>query len=115
MINPMLLIKPGRFPPTSRYYGIDTATIQTADGTTITYLRRRFVPQPDQFNLLVEHTVADGERLDNITAQYMNDPEQFWRICDANNAIDTNALTDTVGQVLRITLPEGIPGTTPNA
>lgn len=110
MINPMMLIKPNRFAPTSRYYSIETATLIAADGTTITYLRRRFVPSPDQFSVLVEHTVADGERLDNITAQYMDDPEQFWRICDANNALDPNELTDTVGRMLRITLPQGIPG-----
>src|SRR5450759_493340 len=115
MINPMLLIKPGPFPLTSRYYGIDTATMKAADGTTITYVRRRFVPQPDSFSLLVEHIVADGERLDTITAQYMNDPEQFWRICDANNVIDPNELIDTVGRVIRITLPEGIAGATPHA
>jgi hypothetical protein len=111
MINPMMLIKSNRFAPTSRYYSIETATLIAPDGTMITYLRRRFVPSPDQFNVLVEHTVADGERLDNITAQYMDDPEQFWRICDANNALDPNELTDTVGRTLRITLPQGIPGT----
>jgi hypothetical protein len=111
MINPLLLIKPSQFPPTSRYYSVATGTYQASDGTTVTYLRRRFVPQPDQFDLLVEHTVADGERLDNITAQYLSDPEQFWRLCDANNAIDPNELTETVGTVLRITLPQGIPGT----
>lgn len=107
----MMLIKSNRFAPTSRYYSIETAALIAPDGTTITYLRRRFVPSPDQFNVLVEHTVADGERLDNITAQYMDDPEQFWRICDANNALDPNELTDTVGRTLRITLPQGIPGT----
>ena len=107
----MMLIKSNRFAPTSRYFIIETATVIAPDGTTITYLRRRFVPSPDQFNVLVEHTVADGERLDTITAQYMDDPEQFWRICDANNALDPNELTDTVGRTLRITLPQGIPGT----
>jgi hypothetical protein len=111
MINPMMLIKPNRFAPTSRYYSIETATLIAADGTTITYLGRRFVPSQDQFSVLIEHTVADGERLDNITAHYMDDPEQFWRICDANNARDPNELTDTVGRSLRITLPQGIPGT----
>ena len=32
------------FPPTSRYYGIETATLKTASGQTEVYLRRRFVP-----------------------------------------------------------------------
>jgi hypothetical protein len=51
-----------------------------------------------------------GERPDHIAAQYFDDPEQFWRLCDANNAIDPHELTDEPGRMLRITLPEGIPG-----
>jgi hypothetical protein len=103
-----------QFPPTSRYYGIATATVQLADGRTVIYLRRRFVPSPDSFVLLQYHTVTQGERLDNITAKYLNDPEQFWRICDANGALHPDELTETVGRKLRITLPPGIPAT-PNA
>jgi hypothetical protein len=102
------------FPPTSRYYGIDTATVQLADGRTVIYLRRRFVPTPDNFALLQYHAVTQGERLDNITAKYLNDPEQFWRVCDANGALRPDELTETVGRKLRITLPQGIPAT-PNA
>lgn len=102
--------KPSPFPPASRYSGIDTTQLVTADGRTITYLLRRFVPLPDQFTLLQEHTVTEGDRLDNLAAQYLGDPELFWRLCDANNAIRPEELTETVGRTLRITLPEGIPG-----
>lgn len=107
-------LKTTLFPPTSRYYGIDTATLEAADGKTIVYLRRRFVPPPERFALLQEHTVTQSDRLDNLTALYLGDPEQFWRLCDANGALRPNELTETVGRRLRITLPEGIPGT-PNA
>lgn len=102
------------FPPTSRYYGIDTVTMQSPDGGTVIYLRRRFVPSPDNFALLQYHTVAEGERLDNITAKYLNDPEQFWRVCDANCAMRPEELTEAVGRKLRITLPQGVPAI-PNA
>ena len=102
------------FPPTSRYYGIETATLGTADGNTYRYLRRRFVPQPERFTTLQEHVVIKGERIDNITARYFGDPLQFWRVCDANRAMRPEELTETIGRRLRITLPEGIPGT-PNA
>jgi len=98
------------FAITSRYYGIGTAELKKADGTNIVYLRRRFVPSPEVFVLLLEHSVAQGDRLDNIAARYIGDPEQFWRICDANGAIRPEELTDTVGRRLRITLPEGVPG-----
>ena len=95
--------------PTSRYYGLDTVTIQAADGRAIIYLERRFVTSPDNFALLQKHVVTQGERLDNITAEYLNDPEQFWRICDANGVLRPEELTETVGREIRITLPEGIP------
>jgi len=108
------VVKTSSFPATSRYYGIATATLAAPSGKTIVYLRRRFVPPAERFELLFEHTVIEGDRLDNITARYLGDPEQFWRVCDANNAIDPDALTATAGAKIRITLPEGIPGQ-PNA
>jgi len=103
-------LKSTLFAPNSRYSGIGTAILQLPQGKTIIYLSRRFLPPAERFQLLQEHTVAQGERLDNITAQYMSDPTLFWRLCDANNAMRPEELTETIGRKLRITLPEGIPG-----
>ena len=103
-------LKTTAFPPTSRYHGMDTTTTETVEGKTIVYLRRRFIPPRERFALLQEHTVTQGERIDHIAAQYLGDPEQFWRICDANGAMRPEELTETVGRRIRITLPEGIPG-----
>jgi hypothetical protein len=100
------------FSITSRYYGIATSSLETAGGKTISYVRRRFVPPPENFALLLEHMVTEDERLDNITVQYLGDPEQYWRVCDANGAIRPEELTETVGTRIKITLPEGIPGIT---
>ena len=58
--------------------------------------------------------MAEGDRLDNLAATYLGDPELFWRIADANNAMRAAELTDEIGRALRITLPEGIPAP-PNA
>lgn len=116
MTDPMqALLKSGAmkttsFPPSSRYYGTDTATTKTADGKTIIYLRRRFVPSPERFSLLQEHMIAEGDRADNLASQYLGDPELFWQLCDANNVMILQKLTDTPGRRIRITLPEGIPG-----
>jgi hypothetical protein len=96
------------FGPTSRYYPIETTTHDAPDGTTINYVRRRFVPQADNYFLLQNHTVLKGERLDNITNQYVGDPTMFWQLCDANNAIDPAELTATPGEQIRITLPQGV-------
>lgn len=106
--------KPALFPPTSRYSGIETAIIENAKGRITIYLRRRFLPSPARFALLQEHVVTEGDRLDNVTAKYLGDPEQFWRVCDANGAMRPDELTETIGRRLRITLPEGVPGA-PNA
>ena len=103
--------KPTLFPPNSRYAGLDTGTLTTVAGNTIVYVRRRFVPPPEQFALLQEYAVVQGDRLDNLAAKFVGDPEQFWQICDANAAMRPEELTEIVGRILRITLPEGIPGT----
>lgn len=96
--------------PTSRYFGLEIADHVGADGVVRPYLRRRFVPPPERFALLTEHLVTGGDRLDRVTATYLTDPEQFWRLCDANRAMRPDELTEIVGRRLRITLPEGIPG-----
>lgn len=103
-----------QFPANSRYHGVETATLERADDELVIYLQRRFLPSPDRFATLQEHTVTQDERLDNIAAHYLGDPELFWRLCDANNALHPDGLTARMGRRLRITLPEGIPGV-PNA
>lgn len=100
------------FPLTSRYYAVTTAIHETSADKQIIYLKRRFIPQPERFELLQEHTVTQGDRLDNITARYLGDPEAFWRVCDANRVMRPGELEEpeAIGRRLRITLPEGIPG-----
>ena len=56
------------------------------------------------------HAVIEADRTDNLAAHYLGDPELYWRLCDANNAMLPEELTDTVGRKLRIVLPEGVPG-----
>ena len=98
------------FPASSRYHGIELAALERTDGTIVAYVRRRFVPPPERYALLQEHRVAEGERIDIVAAHFIGDPEQFWRICDANAVLDPSQLEQS-GVVVRITLPEGIPGT----
>jgi len=97
------------FPPNSRYASTQTASYTLPDGRQVVYLSRRFVPSPESFALLQEHFVVQGDRIDVLTAQYIGDPEQFWRICDANGVLLPDDLTSTIGHVIRITLPEGVP------
>jgi hypothetical protein len=96
------------FPPTSRYYGVEVAALTAAGGEQIPYLRRRFLPPSGSFALLHWHAVSEGERMDLIAARELGDPEAYWRICDANDAMRPQDLV-VIGRQLRITMPQGIP------
>lgn len=100
------------FPPNSRYNKTSLARLTMPDGIEVAYLKRRFVPDPDNFALLQYHTVTEGERLDHIAAKYFGDREQFWRLCDANGVVRPDDLLQPIGAMIRITLPENIPGAT---
>jgi hypothetical protein len=94
------------FEANSRYYLLETAQMTTPDGRTVSYKRRRFLPQSSSMPLLVEVTVAQGDRLDLITARTLGDPEQFWRVCDANDAMDPFDLVAEPGRVVRVPVPQ---------
>lgn len=98
------------FAQDSRYHGLDIARWTRPDGTEVPYVRRRFVPPPENFGTLQEHRVVAGDRVDNLAARHLGDPQQYWQLCDANGAIRPNELTEAIGRALRITLPEGVPG-----
>ncbi len=97
------------FSVTSRYHGIEQAEFVAADGRHLVYVRRRLLPLDPPVAVLTEHVVAQGDRLDNVTARYLGDPELFWRICDANLALRPEDLTapDRLGSRLLIPLPTG--------
>jgi hypothetical protein len=94
-----------RFPVNSRYHNVPTGTLARPDGTRITYVRRRFVPRPDDLAVTQLYRVTEGDRLDNIAASLLGDPELFWRIVDGNPVLRPDELTETVGHVIRITQP----------
>ncbi|HEY8204613.1 MAG TPA: hypothetical protein VIF81_07800 [Pyrinomonadaceae bacterium] len=90
----------------SRYYNLETVTFVLPDGRPVPYKRRRFLPQGETMPVLIEVTVAQGDRLDLITARTLGDPEQFWRIADANNAMNPFDLTTEIGRRLRVPIPQ---------
>jgi len=100
------------FPTDSRYHGSATLQYPAPDGQVITYLTRRFVPQPGapNFATIAQHTVRQNDRLDLIAAKYLGDPLIFWLLCDANGAITPNDLLSTPGRILAIVTPQGVPG-----
>ena len=79
-----------------------------ADGRVVAYKRRRFLPQGDDAALLARgRTVAADDRLDLIDRPRRSATrEHFWRICDANDAMDPVELTEQPGRALRIPVPQ---------
>lgn len=98
---------PPRFPPNSRYNGLATLKLTRSNGHEIAYVARRFIPPPESLALAREHAVVQGERLDLLAARYLGDPEQWWKLADANVTLQPEELTDTPGRTLRIALPTG--------
>jgi len=94
----------------SRYRDTPTAGLTRPDGTVIVYLRRRFLPQPEELATLGTVTVQDGHRVDTLAADVFGDPTLFWRLCDANLISRPADLVAEPGRVLRVASPEGIPG-----
>lgn len=100
------------FDSTSRYVSIATATVNVPDGRggsrEVRYVRRRWVPRAESMPRLAVHTFTQGDRLDTITHQYLGDPTQFWRVCDANSAMNPPDLTAEtgIGRSLVIPVPQ---------
>ena len=97
------------FDNTSRYVNIETAalTVTDRDGSLseVRYVRRRFLPDASSLQIMSEHSVIQGARLDYITAKFLGDPTQFWRIVDAENALNPDELDEEPGRVLHIPVP----------
>lgn len=97
------------FDRNSRYYGLAEATIEMIDrgGSTrgVSYVKRRFIPEPSAYPPSASHTVTQGERLDNIASRHLGDPTLFWHLVDGTDALDPDELTDHPGMVIDIRLP----------
>jgi hypothetical protein len=100
------------FDATSRYAPVETAVREVlgpgGEPRPVRYVRRRFIPPPDEGATLVEHLVTQGERLDQVTARHLGDPTQFWRVADANRALRPDALVEEPGRRVRVALPHGV-------
>jgi len=76
------------------------------EGRQVAYSPRRFLPQGTLIPVAQEVTVREGDRLDLVAYRTLGDPEEYWRIADANNAMDPPELVARPGRRLRVPLPE---------
>ncbi|MCP4127242.1 MAG: LysM domain-containing protein [Gammaproteobacteria bacterium] len=91
----------------SRYATTAVAQYTRADGSVVSYFKRRFIPR-NPGTVISRHSVVEGERPDTIAAKTLGDPEQYWRLCDANGSMHPNELTDEVGKLLIIAIASGV-------
>ena len=94
------------FDPESRYAALPAGEFAVPGREPIAYVRRRFLPHGRSLPLLAEASVAQGERLDQITTRTLGVPEQFWRVCDANDAMNPFDLIAEPGRKLRVPIPQ---------
>jgi nucleoid-associated protein YgaU len=98
------------FEATSRYAPLAVKTHQQllADGQFrwVRYVERRLLPPVGTATPVIEHLVVQGDRLDNLTARYLGDPTQFWRIADANDSLRPEELTAETARAIVIMLPQ---------
>ena len=87
----------------SRYQGVPEAIHDDGTGRPIRYKVLRILPNPPAADL---HAVTQGDRLDRVAADAFGDPEQSWRICDANDAFDPDDLVSEVGR--RLVIPQSV-------
>ena len=99
-------------PATSRYASVEIATTIEPDGAggtrEVRYLRRRPLDPPAAPPaVLATHRVGADDRLDVIAGRYLGDPTAFWRIGDANDALDPDELVapDAEGRLLVVPVP----------
>lgn len=98
----------------SRYNEVETTTLAVTDDDgarrEVRYYRRRFPSEPRRTTTLALHLVLPGDRLDQVSFGYTGDPLGFWRICDANAALDPDALVDAeaVGTEIVIPMPGAV-------
>jgi hypothetical protein len=74
----------------SRYHALSVqpASHVGPGGRTILYLPRRLLPRSAQIGMSAHVMVGATERLDQVAARTLGDSEQFWRLCDTNDAMN---------------------------
>lgn len=82
----------------SRYAQVRDLVYDDGRGRQIPYKALRPIPASAALRV---HTVVDADRLDLIADAYYDDPEQFWRVCDANRALWPDDLLE-IGRRLAI-------------
>jgi hypothetical protein len=79
------------FDKLSRYFKLTTYTVRDHRGRDVAVVP---VPPPPNEGLLGIHVLKQGQRLDHLAALYLANPAGYWRICERNDVMLPEALTE---------------------
>jgi hypothetical protein len=79
------------FDPKSRYAKLQAYQVVDRRGRTVPVVP---VPDAPAQSLLGIHLRKEGQRTDHLAYRYLDDPAGFWRICEMNDAMLPEALTE---------------------
>lgn len=79
------------FDSNSRYKDLPLKYRQDSRGRTVAVVP---VPKAAEQTLRGYHLLKQGQRLDHLANAYLQNPTGFWRICELNDAMLPEALTE---------------------
>lgn len=79
------------FDKKSRYAGLEPYEVTDRRGRKVKVVP---VPAAPQQSLLGVHYLRQGQRLDHLAYKYNDDPAGFWRICEMNDVMLPETLTE---------------------
>lgn len=82
----------------SRYAKLESYEVTDRRGRTVKVVPAPAEPRQTRFGV---HLRRDGQRLDHLAAKYLRDPAGFWRICEINNVM----LPETLSEADEIVIP----------
>ncbi len=97
------------FDPTSRYFRIEE-TQNTFKGRTITYKRRRFLPQLENTGGYLTVKVLADDWPDLVAYRALGNSELFWQLGDGNGVMDPFELTSQPDRILNVPSPQSFQG-----
>ena len=87
---------------TGRYGELPIRRHVLADGSSVRFRARRFLPADGATTTRTLVPVDGVTRIDQVAAQHIGDPAAWWRICDANSVMTPAELEVDVGREIRI-------------
>jgi hypothetical protein len=79
------------YDPKSRYARTPTYQVRDHRGRTVTVVG---VPPHVDAPIAGYHVLRQGQRPDHLASQYLGDPAGFWRIAEANDAMQAEWLSE---------------------